>query len=359
MRYSLFAAVMLAFATNAQAQEVQYADLIIQKPDGEVKVTPDDSGIDHIDYEAPPVADKKAILSLSYENDIVAGNDYGYTNGVRAAWLSSEEVPEWFSDAAAKFPLFDEDGNQRLSFAFGQSMFTPEDITVRNPDPDDRPYAGFLYGSAGIISDTGDRLDNFNATIGIIGPASFAAQTQEFVHDLIDTRDPAGWSKQLKTELGVNLAYDRQWRNLYQLSDSGWGVDFTPSVGASLGNVYTYASLGGMLRFGQDLPRDYGPPRIRPSQPGSDFFVPVEDFGWYLFAGTEGRAIGRNIFLDGNTFRDSPSVDKRYFVADFIGGIAFTWNETRFAYTHVYRTEEYKTQAENAQFGAFNVSFRF
>lgn len=66
-----------------------------------------------------------------------------------------------------------------------------------------------------------------------------------------------------------------------------------------------------MLRLGQRLPLDYGPPRIQPSLPGSGFFVPPQDrFGWYLFAGVEGRAVARNIFLDGNTFRDSRSVDK-------------------------------------------------
>src|SRR3546814_17784538 len=100
------------------------------------------------------------------------------------------------------------------------------------------------------------------------------------------------------------------------------GVDVTPHLGAALGNVYTYGAGGLTLRFGEDLPDDYGPPRIRPALPGSDYFRPTDDFGWYFFAGAEGRIVARNIFLDGNTFKDSHSVDKRPLVADLQAGLA-------------------------------------
>ena len=52
----------------------------------------------------------------------------------------------------------------------------------------------------------------------------------------------------------------------------GLQVDFLPSLGAALGNVYTCASLGTRFRLGVNLPVDYGPPRIRPGALGSDFF---------------------------------------------------------------------------------------
>ena len=79
------------------------------------------------------------------------------------------------------------------------------------------------------------------------------------------------------------------------------------------------------IRIGDDLPNNYGPPRIRPSLPGSDFFVNRDKLGWYLFAGFECRLVGRNIFLDGNTFSDSHSMDKRYLVGDFQTGVALTY----------------------------------
>jgi len=36
----------------------------------------------------------------------------------------------------------------------------------------------------------------------------------------------------------------------------------------------------------------------------------------YLFAFVDGRAVGRDIFLDGNTFTDSHSVTRKTFVGD-------------------------------------------
>ena len=119
------------------------------------------------------------------------------------------------------------------------------------------------------------------------------------------------------------------------------------------------AAGGLILRVGRDLPDDYGPPRIRPSLPGSDFFVPTGAFGWYLFAGVEERAVARNIFLDGNTFAHSRSVDKNTWVGDFQYGIAVTVGATRIALTEINRTREFEGQQHPDSFGALTVGFRF
>jgi lipid A 3-O-deacylase len=76
--------------------------------------------------------------------------------------------------------------------------------------------------------------------------------------------------------------------------------DVIPHFGGSLGNVFTYAAAGFTVRLGSDLDQDFGP-RIRPSLPGGGYFRAQKGFNWYLFAGLEGRAGLRNIFLDGNT----------------------------------------------------------
>lgn len=299
-------------------------------------------------------------LSLVFENDLFYDTDRNYTNGVRASWLSGPgRTPAWALRAARWFPLFPDGGTVRTSYAVGQNMYTPEDIALRGPPLDDRPYAGWLYGSMGLIAETGRRLDQLELTLGVVGPASLAEQTQTFVHEVTDSQEPRGWDTQLENEPGVVLTYQRSWRGFVSESVSGFGFDATPHAGGALGNVFTYANAGVMLRFGQRLPLDYGPPRIQPSLPGSGFFAPQEGFGWYLFAGVEGRAVARNIFLDGNTFRDSRSVDKEPLVGDLQFGIALTWRNVRLSYTHVLRTREFETQDEADEFGAFTLSVRF
>ncbi len=303
--------------------------------------------------------DDKGIFNVVFENDIFAGQDNDYTNGVRFAWISPEEnMPSWTQKIAHSLSLVS-GTNNRISIAVGQSMFTPEDLSSPMLIKGDQPYVGWLYGSVGMVSDTGTTLENMVFTIGMIGPTTLAKQTQKFVHKITDSPDPKGWDNQLHNELGIVLTYERKWRSLYEISPFGLGLDVTPHAGVNLGNINTDASVGATFRFGFDLPNDYGPPRIRPSLPGSDFFIPTQDFSGYLFTTVEGRAVARNIFLDGNTFRDSPSVDKKNLVGSLQVGAAVTFGETRLSFTQVYMTKEYDTQVNRSVFGAVTLSRRF
>ncbi|MFY7961674.1 MAG: lipid A deacylase LpxR family protein [Elsteraceae bacterium] len=305
--------------------------------------------------------DERGVLSFSYENDIFSNTDRHYTNGVRASYLTSESaMPYWLRSAIASLPLFPENGKNRVGFALGQSMFTPENTKLSNPNPRDRPYAGWLYGSFGVVSEVKNRLDLFDIEIGVVGPSSLADTTQKFVHrSITGSQDPKGWDRQLHDEPGVIITYQRKWRGLYERTVNGLGVDVTPYVGGNLGNVLTQAVGGATLRIGYDLPADYGPPRIRPSLTGADYFLPQHDFGFYFFAGAEGRAVARNIFLDGNSFRDSRHVEKLPFVGDIQYGVAMTIGDWRVAYTQVAALREFKGQKAGDSFGSFSISTRF
>ncbi|MDX5360078.1 MAG: lipid A deacylase LpxR family protein [Alphaproteobacteria bacterium] len=299
-------------------------------------------------------------LSFVLENDLFYNADRHYTNGVRASWLSPRRESSSLAVRAARlFPLFPETGAVRTEYALGQNMYTPGDITLANPPADDRPYAGWTYASVGLIAETGSRLDQLAFSLGVVGPASLAAETQRIVHEMTGADDPRGWKTQLRNEPALVLTYQRSWRGYASETFHGLGIDVTPHAGGALGNVFTYVNAGLTVRFGERLPLDYGPPRIQPSLPGSGFFVPADGFSWYLFAGVEGRAVARNIFLDGNTFRDSRSVDKRVLVGDLQYGLAVMWGGVRLAYTHVMRTKEFEGQDEPSDFGAFSVSLSF
>lgn len=298
-------------------------------------------------------------LSIVFENDLFYNADRHYTNGVRISWLvGPNKTPDWVVQTARLFPLFPKEADVRTIYSLGQNMYTPRDITDENPPLDTRPYAGWLYGSVGLAAETGKQLDQIALSFGVVGPASLAKETQQIVHKISGANEPRGWHTQLKNEPGAVLIYQRSWRAAAAKTMAGIEGDVTPHAGGALGNVFTYINAGLTLRIGRNLPLDYGAPRIQPSLPGSSFFVPRKDFGWYLFAGAEGRAVARNIFLDGNTFRDSRSVDKKPFVGDLQFGIALTWSNVRLSYTHVLRTREFKAQDERDDFGALSLSIR-
>ena len=111
-----------------------------------------------------------------------------------------------------------------------------------------------------------------------------------------------------------------------------------------------------MLRIGQGLSADWGPPRIAPALMGSDFQHP-EGVAWYLFAGVEGRAIARNIFLDGNSFGDSRSVAREGLVGDFSAGGALLLPGARLMGSFTHRTKEFLGQRDADQFVSISMAF--
>jgi lipid A 3-O-deacylase len=305
--------------------------------------------------------DQGIYYSLSIENDLFASRDQRYTSGIKVSGLRAEErLPGIFRRNLDRIPFFPEHGKKRFGFQIGQSIFTSDDISEKNPSENERPYAGWLYTTMEVSSDTGRILDQFQITLGLVGRYSLAEQTQKTFHKIINSPDPKGWHTQLKTEPGIIISYQRKWKAKKEFVEiAGLGLDFSPHLGGSLGNIFTHLAMGGIFRAGIDLPQDYGPPLISPSMAGSNFFVPANTFGWYVFAGLEGRAVARNIFLDGNTFRHSRSVNKKYFVADIMGGAVVTFNKFRLAYTHVLRTKEFKGQDGMDNYGAVTLTARF
>lgn len=335
------------------------------------KVRADDPSVGNCDSD-------KGVFNITAENDLWGnGSDRHFTHGTRFSYVSrnisdqcKENDPGLWEDfrgvVQSAVPHVLELDTSRFSLVLGQSIFTPENISQSALIPNDRPYAGWLYVGFGFVTERpgvfgGDAFDTFEADIGVIGPASLAEFIQEGWHDVISTTDPEGWDNQLENEPGLLLTYERKWR-LIKSDPTGSGLqfDFMPHAGLALGNVFTYGAIGATVRVGMHLQADYGPPRIRPGVQGSDFFNrPDGAFGWYLFAGVEGRAIGRNVFLDGNTFEDSHSVAKKTFVGDLQVGLVVTFKEFRLAFTNIFRTEEFYGQNETDEFGAISASIRF
>jgi lipid A 3-O-deacylase len=298
-------------------------------------------------------------FTIQFENDIFFDTDQHYTNGVGLSYTTApQDAPDIAHDIADGLPwLFDgHNAEVRANYELAQDIFTPRRTGLVVPDPNDRPYAGYLYGGFTVLSRTDTHLDQLELQAGVIGPASLAEDAQNWVHTIIGDRKAMGWHYQLRDEPGLELTYQRAIKIIPPASLLGLFFDIEPHYGAAVGNVYDYVNVGAMARVGINLPDDFGPPRLEPSLPGSNFYEP-NDFSAYVFGGVDGRAVGRNIFLDGNSFEDSASVVKKPFVGDLEIGAAVAFNFARLSFTHVFRTKEFKTQQSADQFGSVNLTF--
>jgi hypothetical protein len=317
-------------------------------------------------------------LTLYLENDLFSfdKNDRYYTHGTKISWISRDLSnyrdiilsPAWMHRLIERIPFINDPGKQRnVSLSLGQNIYTPEDKEQRDLILDDRPYAGITYLGLGLHSKSPRQMDTIEVDFGIVGRHSYAENCQREVHSRIGSGDPKGWSNQLHDEPLLNIYIERKWKALQITSSGDLGFDFIPHMGIAVGNAYTGINLGGQVRLGWNIPNDFGTYLIRP---GSDSSAPVDDedprffgafrrFGIHLFFAVDGNAIARNILLDGNTFRDSHSVEKNPFVINFVGGIGMIIHRFKITYSYVYRTKEFETQRDEQQFGAITVSFTY
>ncbi|MEZ5995246.1 MAG: lipid A deacylase LpxR family protein [Hyphomonadaceae bacterium] len=314
-------------------------------------------------------AEEKGVLSLAVENDsLSSGADRNYTSGIKLAYVSpSAGVPDWLEGAGGFTRALSGSNPDFWGISIGQSIFTPEDIEANPAPPDQHPYAGWLYMQimVGAEEDRSDGrapryLDTYELEFGIVGPSALGRQAQSGIHQLLGAPHPNGWDSQLNDEFAFALSFDRRWRALRVFADvvpGGIEADLTPSAGATLGTLRDEARVGLTARIGQRIDNDYGPPRVRPSLAGVEHFS-GGPLAWSLFAGVQGRAVAHNLFLDGNTFQDSASVDRNPYVADFQTGFSISAGDWRLAYTYVWRTEEFSTQPTRQDFGALALSWR-
>lgn len=311
---------------------------------------------------AEPPQDPASIFTLQIENDAASTfkgtSDQYYTSGLRLGYTSgTNAVPDFL--AGIGHAVWG-DGMQRVSFDISQSIFTPRNTQLVRPDPRDRPYAGYLNATLGLLQDTDNTRSVLELSLGVVGPSALGRNVQNGFHDIIGDTPNRGWHSQLQDEPAVGVLAERTWR-LPITQFSGLETDALPSLTAGVGTVRDYVQAGVSFRLGQGLGSDFGTPRIRPGMSGSDAYTPTRPFAWYVFAGADGQGIARDVFLDGNTFRShSPSVTKRPYLGELEAGLAAMFYGVRVTYTQTWQTESFTRQKSGLfNFGSLALSARF
>lgn len=286
--------------------------------------------------------DAPSRVTLTWENDLLAGTDRHYTNGLRldlVGRLDPQILPSWLAGDEVEWGL-----------ALGQRIYTPERLDEPGLVADDRPYAGWSYLGLSVSRRVAalEWEDRLELTLGVVGPASGARATHELAHEVFGSDPPRGWRHQLHDEPGVTLAY-RASTGLLRGDAGSVGWDLAPGFGVSLGNVATFASIGLGLRCGLGVPDDFG---VLVSS-GAPRLLRI-----YLTAAIEARLVGYDIFLDGNLLRNGGHrVHKECLVADLsLGLVVAVHGRLSLTYTHTLQTSQFDAQVGADQFGSISVA---
>lgn len=334
-----------------------------------------------VDNLQTPVPNSPALAwspYLSIDNDFVERLDREYTHGVRLALRSEDldsfadpRLPRWIERLnrawAGWYPVGSRPCGQllRQSFFIGQALYTPDDPDASQLLGDQRPYAAWLYAGIGYDQRQGQRLRRAQLSLGLVGPQALGEASQRLIHELGGWVRFQGWDNQLHNEPTLQGWWEQRYKLSRPPAVNGWGNELIGRGGVALGNVATHASLGAEWRFGWHLPDDFGSANLPPF---GDFGAPGDGGGgrgWrstqprvQFFTALDGRGVVRDLFLDGNSFRSSPRVDKQPWVADWILGVAVQLGALELNYSRIARSREYRQQPAGHRYGSFTLSWR-
>ena len=296
-------------------------------------------------------------FSIRFENDSFGKTDENYTNGISLAWtFAGDGLAGWAWD------LFGTPAGKRFTtLELSQLQFTPSDLSRSDPDPDDRPYAGVLYGGVATHLQREESLHTLKLLAGVVGPASNSEGVQKATHRVLGYRLPKGWNHQVKNEPIINLLYEYRHRYTLTPEGSAIGIQFIPRGELFLGNFLTQAGVALQARIGYHLPADFGATVLR----GAGYLPPPDQaqqayrWGVYAYAGSSANLVAWNITLDGNTVAESQRVHKRLFLPTNELGMSIwtAWFQTTFSYVILER--EFDTQPRRENYGAvlFTIPF--
>lgn len=291
------------------------------------------------------------ILNLTWENDATRGSDRHYTQGAKIGYLSADDiVPRWTRRLSGWIPAIGFEA-ERVKFTFetGQEIYTPEDLSAPELVRNDRPYAGWLYGSLGLQRrGRGPRdtavIESLRFDLGLIGRESLAEDAQKTWHG----RAPEGWDHQLKSEVAFAVRYERSYQLRVPLGRN-WVFEEDPGLEAALGTLDMHAGIKAVSKLGYRVPDRYEVP----SGPTP------RQLGVYAFGSLGGRAVGHNLFLDGNTWRRSHHVSKETLLGIMSVGGTVLLGPVELTASNNYLTREFREQKNSDSFGSVTVSLKF
>jgi lipid A 3-O-deacylase len=311
------------------------------------------------------------------DNDVLARErtDRWYTNGVRltrSVLRPSAELdrPSTHVLALGKALLGasvkDESSMFGVHWMLGQNMYTPRDISRADPQPNDRPWAGWLYAGLAVdgtrkggslLGRRGDFYQQTELKLGVIGRPSGADGLQRLVHDKwTGSTVPAGWHWQVRRRVGVQLAHLRVMRVGDSESESERDrVGFHVGMSGHLGNLRNYASLQAGVSIGWLKGRN---PVFVISNEGD---LVIQDFGNraalsrpVLFMNVSSTLVGSNRFIEGNTPYGRSNIELKRQVHAWQWGISWAFGadkQWRLVYAQTARTPEFSSPAVGADEG--------
>jgi len=248
------------------------------------------------------------LLRIYEDNDFInslgVGTDDAYTNGTRIDLFYTRKHPPHGIDRF--LPTAGTGSINTYGWGIMQLMFTPEDITRAEYQPNDYPYSGALIATHTLYSYNPVKKFDWQTELvaGVIGPASQAAELQTFVHRLIHYYKPMGWSHQYKNDLLVNINMTAE----KELASGGRGLEVIGGSQVFLGTMLNGMAFYPLIRIGKMTPYFQGYMSQYSSSGTSVKNKHIKKWQAYFMLKPEAQLIFTNALLEGGMFTGNPNL---------------------------------------------------
>ena len=259
---------------------------------------------------------------------------------------------------AAKKPGPDKKWIKKIvEFQFGQQIYNASTAHIYNKKLFDRPLTGYLFanGSFNWFYKNESAL-KLTVQLGTIGPNALGEQVQHGFHHLFGLYDAGPWGQyQLKNEFGAEVDVD--YKKLLYINSGNW-FDITADPEVMLGNTFTFANAGILLRIG-NLNKLFESAGTNSRVSRDATHTPKNEF--FFFAEPQLSYVAYNATIEGGLFiKDKgPTFGIYHTVYTQQLGLQFASARWSASYTAFIRTREVKSTALGDQWGSINLAYRF
>ena len=310
-------------------------------------------------------AHHETYVAIILENDAFVGEDDGYTNGFGFVWsygsfdkFNDSNTPSWVGALTEDIYISTMSNKRRaVTFGISQTIQTPEDIDTEQLLVDDLPYVGLLSWEVTQYAFDFKITDSLSLALGVVGPLSFAEQTQKGFHQIINVDEPRGWDNQLDTEPVFRVAAARNLRLLNGLMTKQLEYDVIGLSEVGVGTISSEISAGMTIRVGRILAVTFPVVSLIPGREVNPL-VKVKR-AYYFYIGGVVRYVGNDIMIDGNTFRDSHYLDLRHDQHVITAGFSMNIGDVAITLSYIDPSKQVVNNSETDPFGTLSVAWSF
>ena len=260
-------------------------------------------------------------LQLQHDNDFLFAIDRYYTTGSFVRYDRSLEG-NFILKRTEGFPI-------QITATLGQETYTPRELFETDFDLLERPYAGYLFGSAALSRATESSVWQLQSELGLAGPQSLAGDFQVAYHELINEFIPV-WAGEIANSFHFN--FEGVYSIDFDIEDSNLLKNVGLTSTFSAGTKAVFLEQGGTLFFGK---------RAKAGR-SSAYNRLGDDVEFYGFAGASLKYVLHNALLSGHPFGDeSPfTLDPVRVVAKFKVGLTYRGVRNTLSFVYNWQTKE-------------------